>query len=46
MTGPRYEGILKKFVRFVGLLAGKFVTPPSIFEADHEIEEMFYGNDS
>ena len=31
--------------RKLGLLAGKFVTPPSIFEADHEIEEMFYGND-
>ena len=28
------------------VLLGKFVTPPSFFEADHEIEEMFYGNDS
>ena len=28
------------------LLEGKFVTPPSFFEADQEIEEMFYGSDS
>ena len=30
--------------RKLGLLAGKFVTPPSFFKADHEIEDMFYGN--
>ena len=32
--------------RKLGLLKGKFVTPPSFFEADPEIEEMFYGSDS
>ena len=32
--------------RKLGLLAGKCVTPPNFFEADHEIEEMIYGNDS
>ena len=38
---------MKEFLNLLlGLLAGKFVTPPNFFEADHEIEEMFYGNDS
>jgi len=32
--------------RKLGLLKGKFVTPPSFFEADPEIEEMFYDRDS
>ena len=32
--------------RKLGLLEGKFVTPSSFFEADPEIEEMFYGSDS
>ena len=32
--------------RKLGLLEGKFVTPPSFFEADQEIEDMFYGSDS
>ena len=32
--------------RKLGLLKGKFVTPPSFIEADPEIEEMFYGSDS
>ena len=32
--------------RKLGLLEGKFVTPSSFFEEDHEIEEMFYGSDS
>ena len=32
--------------RKLGLLEGKFVTPPSFFEADHEIKEMFYCSDS
>ena len=32
--------------RKLGLLEGKFVTPPSSFGADPEIEEMFYGSDS
>ena len=32
--------------RKLGLLEGKFVTPTSFFEADQEIEDMFYGSDS
>ena len=32
--------------RKLGLLKGKFVTPPSFFKEDHEIEEMFYRSDS
>ena len=35
-----------KAKRKLGLLEGKFVTPPSFFEADPEIEEMFYGGGS
>ena len=32
--------------RKFGSLKGKFVTPPSFFEANPEIDEMFYGSDS
>ena len=32
--------------RKLGLLEGKFLKPPSFFEVDHEIEEMFNGSDS
>ena len=32
--------------RKLGLFEGKFVTPSSFFEANPEIEEMFYGSDS
>jgi len=35
-----------KAKRKLGLLEGKFVTPSSFFEADQEIEEMFYGSGS
>ena len=35
-----------KAKRKLGLLEGKFMTPSSFFEADPEIEEMFYGSDS
>ena len=32
--------------RKLGLLEGKFVTPSSFFEANPEIEDMFYSGDS
>jgi prevent-host-death family protein len=31
--------------RTLGLLEGEFVTPPTFFEVDRDVEEMFYGGD-